>query len=245
MRWLLLLSALAMPVIAFLSQRGLFGPDNGTLSDRYPTLLVAAGYAFSIWSVIFLLDVMFAARQALRRGADEPRSAQVTATLGFALSAGWMIVFSRQWFWLALAVIFGALAALLLAMLRAQRPLARWALGLHAGWLSLAAFLNLAQVIVAYRLLPAQEMLPWSLALWLLAGTLLLLVNRRQRGHPAYVLAALWGLFGVVVAQWPGALPGARVSAGVAGVLAVLLLLQTWRLRRADRDGPPQTPMPT
>ena len=39
------------------------------------------------------------------------------------------------------------LASLLLAMWRATQPLDRWALGLHAGWLSLAAFLNLAQVL--------------------------------------------------------------------------------------------------
>ena len=42
MRLLVLLSALAMPIVAWLSQAGVFGPDNGTVSDRYPTLLVAA-----------------------------------------------------------------------------------------------------------------------------------------------------------------------------------------------------------
>ena len=60
MRHALILSALAMPLIAFLNQRGLFGPDNGTVSDQYPTLLVAADYAFAIWSVIFLLDLAYA-----------------------------------------------------------------------------------------------------------------------------------------------------------------------------------------
>ena len=32
---------------------GVFGPDNGTVSGQYPTLLVAAGYAFAIWGLIF------------------------------------------------------------------------------------------------------------------------------------------------------------------------------------------------
>ena len=51
MRLLVLLAALAMPAVAWLSNTGSFGPDNGTMSDRYPTLLVASGYAFSIWSL--------------------------------------------------------------------------------------------------------------------------------------------------------------------------------------------------
>src|SRR5689334_22137835 len=60
-QWLLLPCALAMPAIAFLSRRGLLGPENNTVSDCYPTLLIAAGYAFSIWGLIFLLDVIYAA----------------------------------------------------------------------------------------------------------------------------------------------------------------------------------------
>ena len=64
MRWIVLLAALAMPVVAWLSQTGMFGPTNGAISDRYPTLLVAAGYAFSIWGLIFLWDVVFGAWQA-------------------------------------------------------------------------------------------------------------------------------------------------------------------------------------
>lgn len=60
MRLLLLLCALAMPLVAWLSQTGAFGPDQAEISNRYPTLLVAAGYAFSVWGLIFLLDVAYA-----------------------------------------------------------------------------------------------------------------------------------------------------------------------------------------
>lgn len=64
MRLLVLLTAIAMPLVAWFSNNGTFGPDNGTMSDRYPTLLVAAGYAFAIWGLIFLLDLAYAAWQA-------------------------------------------------------------------------------------------------------------------------------------------------------------------------------------
>ena len=242
MRVLVLLLALLMPAVAWLSNTGTFGPDNGTVSNQYPTLLVAAGYAFAIWGLIFLLDAVFAvqqlrARDAAGSGLDRARP---PAALGFALTAAWMPVFSQQLFWLALAIIWGALASMVVAALRIARdpaPVAGqggWAafpIGLHAGWLSLAAFLNTAQVIVAYRLLPTEAMLGWSLVLFALAAALLLAVNQRLRGSAGYTLAGLWGLAGVYMKQSTSALAGADTAAWVAVAIAIVLLAQTLWLR--------------
>lgn len=242
MRVLVLLFALLMPAVAWLSNTGTFGPDNGTVSNQYPTLLVAAGYAFAIWGLIFLLDLVFAvqqlrARDAAGSGLDRAR---LPAALGFALTAAWMPVFSQQLFWLALAIIWGALASMVVAALRIARDPAPaagqgwWAafpIALHAGWLSLAAFLNTAQVIVAYRLLPTDAMLGWSLVLFALAAALLLAVNQRLRGSAGYTLAGLWGLAGVYMKQSTSALAGADTAAWVAVAIAIVLLAQTLWLR--------------
>lgn len=247
MRILVLLMALAMPLVAWFSQRSAFGPTNGAISDRYPTLIVAAGYAFAIWGVIFLLDLAFGLWQssARRRRVSALAQVRAPAALGFALTAAWMPVFSQQHFLLALAVIWTALAAMLLAALRLSRDPAPesgqtlWAwlpLSLHAGWLSLAAFLNTAQVIVAYRWLSTERMLPWSLVLFALAAMLLLGMNRAMRGNLAYAAAALWALAAVYVKQAASTLAGAQTAAWVALSLAVVLTLQTlWLRLRARR----------
>ncbi len=240
-----LLGALAMPIVAWFSQRGFFGPDNGTISNQYPTLIVAAGYAFAIWGLIFLLDVLFGVWQMLPANADDPvlRRIRPAAAAGFALSAAWMIVFPMQLFWVALAVIWLDLACLLycaevLSRTRHASPGgARWPallpLSLQAGWLSLAAFLNLAQVIVAYRLLPLENMLPWSLVLLVAAGVLLLVYNHRMSGNLAFALAAVWGLAAVYVKQSSHQLTGAPTAAVAAVVIAVILAAQTlWLLAR-------------
>ncbi len=243
MRLLVLLAAIAMPVVAWLSNNGTFGPDNGTVSDRYPALLVAAGYAFAIWGPIFLLDLAYAAWQATgeRRRDATLRQVAPWAAAGFALTTAWMPLFSLSQFWLCLLVIFGATACLarcawLLARdpapIKRQRFLAWLPLSLHAGWLSLAAFLNLAQVIVAYRLLPTDRQLPWSLALFALAAAMLLALNQRMRGNLAYVLAALWALVAVYVKQSGHGLPGAAIAAWVALAIAAVLAVQTMVLLR-------------
>ncbi|ALN84054.1 hypothetical protein LC55x_0756 [Lysobacter capsici] len=239
-------AAVLMPVVAWCSQRGYFGPDNGAISDRYPTLLVAAGYAFAIWGVIFLLDLAFALwqlRSRLRED-DTMQRLRPAVAAGFTLTALWMPIFSQQWFWLALAVIWLALACMAWsAVLLSRDPTpapgqalwAKFAISLHAGWLSLAAFLNTAQVVVAYRLLPVDDMLGWSLVLFAAAALLVLLLNGRMRGNLGYAAAALWGLIGVYLKQSESALNGAHTAAWCAAAIAALVLVQTLWLRLHPR----------
>lgn len=251
MKYLVAVLAWAMPVVAWLSNAGVFGPTNGAISDRYPTLIVAAGYAFAIWGPIFLLDVIFATRQVFARGAT-PALARIRplTAAGFALTSAWMIVFSRQWFWLALLIIWASLACLLAAAWQAahtaRHPRGPWwqwvPLSLHAGWVSLAVFLNAAQVIVAFRLLSVAHMLPWTLALFALAAVLVLGMIVGMRGNPWYALAALWGLVGVYAKQRGEVLPGADVAAGVALLLAAAVVAvalgSSWRHRRGAAAQP-------
>jgi hypothetical protein len=110
-------------------------------------------------------------------------------------------------------------------------------LSLHAGWLSLAAFLNLAQVIVAYELASTTQQLPWSLVLFGLAALMLLMLNLRMRGNIDYVIAALWALVAVYVKQSDSGMAGAQVAAWVALGIAAVLVLQTVMLRRKYPGG--------
>ena len=252
MRLLLLLVSFAMPIVAWFSQQGTFGPTNGALSDRYPTLVVAAGHAFAIWGLIFLLDVVFGVWQfSSRRRADGVLPAlRLPAALGFGLTALWMPVFSQQWFWLALLIIWASLACLALCAVRlsrdpapepGQRRFAWLPLSLHAGWLTLAAILNTAQVIVAYRLLPIDDMLGWSVVLFALAAVVLLTLNQRMRGNLAYAAAAVWALAAVYAKQSASDLAGAQTAAWIAVALAVVIAAQTaWlRLRARTRQHVP------
>ena len=253
MRFLVLILALAMPLVGWLSNSGLLGPTNGEISDRYPTLIVAAGYAFAIWGPIFLLDAVFGIAQVrVREPGTRLLRIRVLTAMGFALTSLWMIVFTLQWFWLALAIIWGSLACMLGAAWLASHtrshrrgPWWQWLpLSLHAGWVSLAAFLNVAQVVVAFQLLPVERLLPWTLVLFALAGVLLLAVVVKLRGNPWYALAAVWGLLGVHAKQQASALPGAGTAANVALVLAALVALTAlaagvlgWRTRRGRPAG--------
>ena len=248
MRLLVLLAAVAMPVIAWLTNNGTFGPDNGTMSDRYPTLLVASGYAFAIWGLIFLLDLVYAGWQLTGQRRSDDTLARIApwAFAGFALTTAWMPLFSMGQFWLCLAVIVAATVcmtrcAMILSHDRTPQEgqwLWAWApLSLHAGWLTLASFLNLAQVIVAFKLMPTDDMTVWSLVLLAIAAALLLWMNQRMRGNIDYTLAALWGLVAVYVKQSSSGLTGGETVAWAALVIAVLMAAQTTWLRMRHPGG--------
>jgi hypothetical protein len=104
-------------------------------------------------------------------------------------------------------------------------------LSLHAGWVSLAVFLNTAQVIVAFHLFSTTRMLPWTLVLFALAAILVLASIARMRGNPWYTLAATWGLVGVYARQHGSGLAGAQVAGWVAlGLAAAVVLTSAWCL---------------
>ena len=245
MKYFVALLAMAMPIIAWLSNTGVFGPTNGAISDQYPSLIVAAGYAFAIWGPIFLLDVVYGFAQSFDRVGDHrTRSIRPYTAVAFALTSLWMIVFSLQIFWLALLIIWGSLVCLLLATRHVSdtRRHARGAwwlwvpLSLHTGWVSLAAFLNVAQVVVAHRLLSTTQMLPWTLVLFVLVATLLLTVLWRLHGNPWYALAAVWGLVGVYVKQHHSGLDGASTAAWIAlGLALVIAATSLWSWFAARR----------
>lgn len=247
MRLTVLFCALAMPAVAWLSRVGVLGPEPGTLSNAYPSLLSAAGYAFAIWGLIYLLDIAFAAWQLRAAQRHNPALARIrpATAAGFALTAAWLPVFSQQWFWAALAIICGSLACLLYAAIvlardgtpaPGQRPWAWLPLSLHAGWLALAAFLNLAQVIVAYELLPLLPPLAWTTALLAMAAALLLAANWRMGGNWAYCAAAVWGLVAVHVKQSGHDANDADAVATLALAIAALVVMQSAWLARGRRS---------
>lgn len=246
-RVLVLLLALAMPAVSWMAQAGWFGGDIGSVSNRDPSLIVAAGYAFSIWGLIFALSIGYGVWQVLpaRRGDALTRRLAWPAAGVFALTSAWMIVFPNEIFWLALLILWTSLALLLAIVWRIAPPprrlrgvevlLVRWTFLIYCAWVALASVLNLAQTILAYRIDPGVAPVVWSIALLVLAAVLLLAINRRVRGDIVFTATAWWALIGIWVRQSASAAPGAHATAWTALVIAAVLLAHTLWLRFRTR----------
>lgn len=211
--------------------------NNGAMSARHPTLLTPAGYAFSIWGVIFSGLVAYTVWQLRPQAWQTPLPGRLTPVLTLAVLAttGWTLAFSYGQIGLSLAVMLTILGLLARAYAR-TRPLVlrgvspiwpTWFLSLYLGWIMLATVLN---VIFSLRdalgvQWSAKASLDGSYGLIVIAAGLG--VALAWRGRDALLpLPIAWGLVGTWVAQRgpePGVAftaLGAAVGLGVGAVLA-------------------------
>jgi hypothetical protein len=84
-------------VVNTLANQGLFGPNNADVSKQYQTPLTPAGWAFSIWGVIFALQGAGVIYAALPRGyTDDGWKAAVVNAIGY----GWQLTWLFECSWL-------------------------------------------------------------------------------------------------------------------------------------------------
>ncbi len=228
-----------LPLIGIGKNVGAQVASNVVLSPEVP-----AGYAFSLWFVIFTLAFVYAVYQAL----PAQRENKLFRTIGwwtassFLLSSLWMVVVQMVgdvWFLLVIivAMFFCALKAFdLFLQSQEQQFFFNYAvtspfLGLFSGWLSLAVLLSIASVIKRSSL-HTLGLTHDGFALVILCAAMMvaLYVLIRSRGNFWYSSALVWGLAGIVVANFFR--PGHLVVCGVAGVFCCLVIFLLVYLRR-------------
>ena len=180
-----------------------------------------AGYAFSIWGVIYLWLLASALYGLFRRDtAPDWDRARWPLFASLAIGAGWIAValaapvMATILIW---AMLAGALWALGLAPARDRAWLAL-PVGLYAGWLTAASCVALGTVAIGYGL-GGEMTISW---LMLLVALLLAVTLTRRLHIPSYPIAVAWALVGVLAANGPSPF-GIAAGAGAAFLLALAL----------------------
>ena len=233
--------------IAQIAVSAMVGGRIGAISDQYPTLVVPAGYAFAIWSVIFALSLGYAIYQALPSRRESPllRAVGWFTASAFLANSVWMTVFPRYQFVLSVAVILWILVSLVLAVVAmaklGRRPsgveywLVYVTINLFLGWITIATVANVAQTLTAlewdgWGVAPVA----WAVAVLLLAGAIAAAVVAVTRGNLPYAAAVVWALAAVVVKQLPNETTVA-VVAGIAALAVASSALLSSRLKANSR----------
>ena len=227
-----------------------------------PSLVEPAGYAFTIWALIFALSLAYAAYQALPTNRESPLLRRVgwfTAT-AFFFTGMWSVFVPLRQLLFAQAMLLGVFACLLVAYVRlarsergvlsrADRWLVALPLGPFLGWVTAANAVSLTSEAVRLGLVGsggAGEALVGTVLL-LLGGALaaaLVLLGRTgpAQGYLAYGVTVLWALVGIVVNQYDAS-PVTTAAAAAATVPVVLALFGALRGARSRRGaGSPVRP---
>lgn len=205
-----------------------FTPDQfPVVQDRWP--VQPAGWAFSIWGVIYLWLIAGSGWGLLKAPAD-PGWQAMRAPLLVSLAVGtfWIAAANAAPI-LAVAMIVVMAVAAIIAFLRAgeDHPFGQVGpVGLYAGWLTAATGVAIAVLLSGYGILSAGLA---AILLILAVLAVALWVQWRRPAAITYPLAVGWALVGIVAVNWG---TGYRHVALLAGLGIVLLAAQSL-LRRA------------
>jgi hypothetical protein len=225
--WVVLLAAVVEVVAPALTFNG---PGESPGSGAGPELLITpVGWAFSIWGVIYTLAVAQAVAVLVVGAHAVPRRLQVSLTVLYLGGAVWIAmaaIGSSLATASALLVMFvAALVAVLTVARAALEPrwlavLLRASVGLYAGWVTAAFFLNVSNALVENTDLRAGQV-GWQLVILAVAVATLLVVLTQVGGLVAYAAAGTWALVGIAVTGSSDGTPGVLWSALVAAAVLV------------------------
>lgn len=212
---LTLLAAIAFAASPFLSSG-----FNGFTANQFPVPqtdppIQPAGYAFSIWGLIYLWLIAGTGFGAVARArVDDWQAARLPLLISLGVGSFWIAVAQVSVIW-ATVMIWVMLVAALAALARAgtgDRWLQREALGAYAGWLTAASSVSVGLMLAGYGV-TSQMVAAW-IGLVLALG----IAVAMQRARPdslAYPGAVIWALVGVIVANL------APVNPSVIGLSAI------------------------
>lgn len=236
--------AIAIPILQALGNIGL---SQAQFAEDGNTTLRVAGYAFSIWGLLYAGLMAYAVRQAL------PQTGESTLINGlgwpsFVTFFGiglWIITAALDMKTASVVVIYASLLALLVPMLMLgrtiretgvldrDRMLVIWPLAALAGWLTVASPLNLITVLTANDALPA-TLSPtlWAIVFVAITTVFAIGVSWVLRTL-VYPIPVAWGLVGAFVAHQDNNPVLSFAALGAAFVVIVFASIFTFGLRRA------------
>ncbi|MNI36228.1 hypothetical protein D3C73_902710 [compost metagenome] len=213
------------------------GNSTGEISDRYHTYITPAGYAFSIWSLIYLLLAGFVIYQLRSSGGarDSVRSIGIWFVLSCIFNMSWLFLWHYLYIELSLAAMVLMLISLIVIYRKTRafdRPttgeqwLVRLPFSIYLGWISVATIVNVSIVLHkndwdGFSLSgPA-----WAVIMLCVGALLAAIVSFTNRDY-IYPLVFVWAFLAIALEQ--------RETSSIfvtGSVVAGLLLLYTlWLL---------------
>ena len=205
-------------VLNYLSNTGIFnGNTMSTLSAAYQNLFTPAGYAFSIWGLIYLGLAAFVIYHAVISFKSN-RESNVVLKVGwwFVISCiancAWIFAWLYDYTGLSVIIMMILLFSLVMIILRSRMelddlPLKQiafvwWPFSLYAGWITVALVANIAAWLTKINWdgfgIPSTT---WTIIMIIVAGLIYLLMTW-QRNMREYALVGVWGIMAIAVSNW-------------------------------------------
>lgn len=216
---------------------------EGRLEER-ASPIDAAGYAFSIWFLIWIGQILYAVHQARPSQRDNPVLRRVApwAIVNSVATAAWPLVVAQQDYVQALGWLTLMLVALIAIELHAGVPagplqrvdawLVRVVYSVNLGWVSVAMILSVASVLNVEGGWQGEPLSgeTWGLLAVSLAAALGLIMLFVRR-NVAFAVVNVWALVALAVGTGTTPMSVAILAAVAAGLVAIATVVFAVRTR--------------
>ena len=195
---------------------GIFGETVGSVSDKYNTLFTPAGYAFSIWGIIYLGLIVFAIFQNIRAFKNEADSEFILQigpwmVLNSLANIAWIFAWLSEHIGLSLLLMLIILGTLIVMISRlnmerwdAPFPIIAfiwWPICIYSGWIAVATIANVSTFLVSIQWLALFSAINWTVIMILVAVVLNLLMIR-FRNMREFAAVGVWALLAIALRHW-------------------------------------------
>ena len=220
------------------------------VSDKYPTVVTPAGYAFSIWSLIYVGLIAFSIYQLLPANRERFRNVRSAYIVSCVLNCAWIYFWHGDRIALCFGIIVLLAATLIYLCLKLKDPVSAgeyWAVkapfGIYAGWVTAASIVNF---VVMLRYLGVDTIGGSANVIGVVCiviAAVLAVLGRVFLTNYLYPLAIAWALAAIAINQSGRT---AIIVAAVIGVVVALITTMTFvlnlptmedRIRSQQRQG--------
>lgn len=245
-KWWNLLFYLGMIVTNILSVAlPLGGNSTKEISDKYQTYITPAGYAFSIWSLIYLLLAGFIVYQFREHtgSRDSVTSLGPWFVLSCIFNMGWLFLWHYLYIELSLVSMVLMLVTLIIIYRRTRgitdpTPGEKWLIKLpfsiYLGWISVATIVNVSVVLEKNNWDGFGLSDPAWAVIMLCVGTLLAVIVSFPHRDSIYPLVFVWAFIAIALEHRDtgNVFVTASIAAGLLLLYSIWLLLTPRRRSR-------------
>jgi translocator protein len=223
------------------------GNSTGEISDKYKTYMTPAGYAFSIWSLIYLLLAGFVIYQfrSYTSSRDSVRAISFWFILSCVFNMSWLFLWQYLYIELSLIAMVLMLISIIVIYQRTrqianptsgEKWLIKLPFSIYLGWISVATIVNVSVVLEknhwdGFGL----SGITWAVIM-LCVGTLLAVLVSYPNRDSIYPLVFVWAFIAIALEhrEANAVFVTGTLTAGLLLLYSIWLLL-TPRRRRYSR----------
>lgn len=185
---------------------GMSGLDVRDVANNNEAIVQPAGYAFSIWGLIYLLVLVWIINLFFSKKDKSTITARLTfwPIANFLLNGAWIFAFTQEWVFVSVLIIVALLYTLIEIYTSLNAVSTQWfdraPFSIYFGWVTVATIVNIFTLAIANHVdtIFGLDELPWTIII-LIVATLIGVAITLSFKDWLYPLVLVWPFVGIYV----------------------------------------------